>query len=132
MNVIKHKMTNNWLIKILPIFTLLITTSVFAVDTDSDGIDDSVDNCINIPNIEQRDTDGDGYGNRCDGDLNGDCQVNTGDLNLYRNQYHTSSLNADLNGDGDIDYLDLPLFRDVFSMPGYQLSNIGNCVAPPP
>lgn len=36
-------------------------------DTDADGIDDDVDNCLSTPNPDQIDTDGDGAGNACDG-----------------------------------------------------------------
>jgi hypothetical protein len=36
------------------------------VDTDHDGIDDSVDNCVGIRNPDQSDKDGDGIGDPCD------------------------------------------------------------------
>jgi len=35
-----------------------------------------------VPNTSQLDTDGDGFGNLCDGDLNNDGNTNTLDLNL--------------------------------------------------
>ncbi len=34
-------------------------------DTDSDGISDAQDNCPNVPNRDQQDSDGDGRGDAC-------------------------------------------------------------------
>ena len=108
----------------------LLVTSALAADTDNDSIDDSIDNCTNIPNIEQRDTDNDGYGNRCDVDISEDCLINVFDLGILRSQFYTSTLYADLNGDGDIDHLDLLLSQPLFLLPIYQQSNVGNCLSP--
>ena len=38
-------------------------------DMDGDGILDSQDNCVETPNADQKDTDGDGIGDVCDDDL---------------------------------------------------------------
>ena len=54
------------------------------LDADADGVFDSVDNCLTVANADQRDTDGDGYGNVCDADLTGDCIVNVSDLGALR------------------------------------------------
>jgi hypothetical protein len=35
-------------------------------DCDLDGLEDDVDNCMSVPNVDQEDTDGDGLGNVCD------------------------------------------------------------------
>lgn len=42
---------------------------VAKIDSDSDGIDDSVDNCPSISNPNQEDDDNDGIGNLCDDDF---------------------------------------------------------------
>jgi hypothetical protein len=41
-------------------------------DTDGDGIPDTTDNCLTIPNADQQDTDGDGIGDACDLDNDND------------------------------------------------------------
>src|SRR5215203_3091537 len=45
-------------------------------DTDGDGVIDSADNCVNIKNAGQNDQDGDGLGNPCDDDRDGDGVLN--------------------------------------------------------
>ena len=42
-------------------------------DSDGDGINDNVDNCPTVPNPDQRDLDGDKFGDACDPDMDGDC-----------------------------------------------------------
>ncbi len=56
------------------------------IDADNDLVDDAVDNCLGAANTSQRDTDGDGYGNWCDADLNNDLKVNFADLSIFRCQ----------------------------------------------
>ncbi|MEO8224209.1 MAG: thrombospondin type 3 repeat-containing protein, partial [Gammaproteobacteria bacterium] len=45
-------------------------------DTDGDGVADVLDNCTLVANPTQCDSDGDGYGNACDGDLNNNSFTN--------------------------------------------------------
>jgi hypothetical protein len=40
-----------------------------SADGDTDGVPDVTDNCLLLPNADQRDTNGDRYGNLCDPDL---------------------------------------------------------------
>ena len=51
--------------------TLTIYMTLGQIDTDVDGIKDNVDNCVTIPNPNQKDTDGDGIGDACDSTPNG-------------------------------------------------------------
>jgi hypothetical protein len=54
----------------------LATTFDIVNDSDPDGIVDSDDDCIEIANADQRDSNADGIGNACDGDFD-TCSVDT-------------------------------------------------------
>ncbi|MFK7887691.1 MAG: thrombospondin type 3 repeat-containing protein, partial [Gammaproteobacteria bacterium] len=96
-------------------------------DTDDDGIDDALDNCVEIANSAQVDADLDQFGNRCDADFNNDCIVNAIDLGYFRTVFFTADPLADLNADGIVNAIDLGLFRTLFfSMPGP--SGFGDCM----
>ncbi len=93
-------------------------------DIDGDGIPDINDNCINVPNANQRDTSGTGIGNACNPDLNHDGIVNLQDLALFKIAYaaynspaHTYTPNADFNGDGKIDTADLAILESYMGKP---------------
>lgn len=86
-------------------------------DTDGDGVADSVDNCSAVANADQRDTNGDGYGNVCDPDLNNDGVVNAVDLGVLRAVFFAADADADLNGDGVVNAIDLGAMRATFFLP---------------
>jgi hypothetical protein len=88
-------------------------------DADGDGVADAEDNCVNVANADQRDTNGDGYGNLCDGDLdNSGGPVNAADLALFRAAFGTANADADLNGSGGVvNSADLAIFRLLFGQP---------------
>lgn len=103
--------------------TWLPLTGNAAVDSDGDGILDNNDNCAEVSNPNQRNTDGDNYGNLCDGDLNNDNKTNTLDLNLYK-LAHRSNLgdinynpHADFNGDNKINTIDLNIYKNLHRKP---------------
>jgi hypothetical protein len=60
------------------VFTALSGFS-FAADSDGDGIDDSIDNCVSVSNADQVDTDLDDIGNACDADDDGDNVIDSQD-----------------------------------------------------
>ncbi len=89
---------------------------LYRPDTDGDGLMDAVDNCIDAVNVDQLDADADGLGNLCDGDFNQDCEVNFGDLALFKAAFLSSGegLVTDLNGDGTVNFGDLARLKEIF------------------
>jgi hypothetical protein len=53
---------------------------VVVLDADADGVADADDNCPATPNADQADLDGDGAGDACDADRDGDEVANEADL----------------------------------------------------
>ncbi|MEO0425496.1 MAG: integrin alpha [Pseudomonadota bacterium] len=89
------------------------------LDTDNDGVADSVDNCIQRANADQRDSNADGYGNVCDADLDDSCLVNRQDWFIMREAFGSNDQNADLDGDGVVTIGDaLVLLGDRAMPPG--------------
>ena len=64
-------------------------------DMDNDGINDSIDNCLNMTNSNQSDMDNDGIGDACDTDIDGDGVPN--DLDAFP---YDPTENRDFDGDG--------------------------------
>ena len=84
----------------------LAATANPAPDMDSDGVPDSLDNCLTVANpppASDCDTDMDGYGNVCDADLNNDGLVNGLDFSDFHECVTSGSdpdgLGCDLNCD---------------------------------
>ncbi|QPK63618.1 thrombospondin type 3 repeat-containing protein [Methylomonas sp. LL1] len=97
-----------------------------ALDSDHDGIDDGSDNCLLIANPDQRDTDGDGFGNACDTDLNNDQISNNLDTGILKSVYLCNSVSnpgidscdhADFNGDGVVNNLDVGISKQYYLLP---------------
>lgn len=71
-------------------------------DRDGDGVPDLLDNCINVANPDQLDTDMDGFGDACDADVNNDGVVNYDDLVMILSNWGKVGP-GDTNGDGKVD-----------------------------
>jgi hypothetical protein len=102
-------------------------------DTDGDTIDDLFDNCTLVangpndvvpPEPSQNDSNGDGYGNRCDADLDGSLSVNFSDLVTFKALFNSADPDADLDGSGGVNFSDLVIFKTLFnSAPGPTCSS---------
>jgi subtilisin family serine protease len=97
------------------------------MDTDGDGVEDDLDNCVAVPNgplapdfggNSQLDTDGDNYGNICDPDFNNNGIVDSQDGSILKASFgSTSSPNQDLNGNGVVDSNDGSRLKSLFGQP---------------
>lgn len=89
-------------------------------DQDGDGVDDLLDNCIDVSNSGQIDTDGDSCGNACDADYTQTGLVGSGDFNTFRESFGLSvgqagyNPSVDANGDNIISSFEFNFFRTEF------------------
>jgi mono/diheme cytochrome c family protein len=84
-------------------------------DQDGDGVVDALDNCMLVANASQRDTNGDGYGNQCDADFNGNGVVDSQDGSILKAAFGSSAHpDQDLNGNGVVDSQDGALLKARF------------------
>lgn len=79
-----------------------IWTSMSETDTDGDGVPDIMDNCPDVYNPDQTDTDEDGWGDACDEDDDNDGLPDTYEENVTG----TDPLSTDTDGDGIPDGLE--------------------------
>jgi hypothetical protein len=107
-----------------------------AQDFDSDGVPDSIDNCLNHPN-SQLDPDLDGYGNSCDADFDqdGDTDQDDADFCLSCTSAGTDPI-CDMNENGLIgDFGDFMTCGTLFGAPpgpsGLACAGTVPCTAPP-
>lgn len=100
--------------------------STFA-DSDGDGVPNNVDNCRTVFNPTQADSDRDQFGDRCDGDWNGNLVADRDDRADLVSRLGAKFLASprwlnkyDLNGDGIIDATDVTIFdnRLINKRPG--------------
>ena len=96
---------------------LNVQSKPFISNQDGDLLDDAIDNCIEVVNSDQRDTNNDGYGNVCDPDFNNDLIVNATDLAFFKTKFFTQDADTDLNGDGIVNAGDLAILKSFFFRP---------------
>ncbi len=88
-------------------------------DADNDGVLDDSDNCTLVENADQRDTDGDGFGNLCDADLDNNGTIDFADLAIMKARFFSGDADADLDGDGTVAFPDLAIMKaGFFGAPG--------------
>ena len=94
-----------------------------APDADGDLVEDDLDNCVQLSNPLQEDTDGDGYGNACDCDFDQNLACSIADFSVFREDYITTvdrGVGTDMDGNGAVSIADFSLFRAgyVAGVPG--------------
>lgn len=90
---------------------VMASTSWVPPDTDSDGIIDSQDNCPDVPNNDQLNTDGDSEGDACDNDDDNDGLTDAFELSI-----NTNPLLADTDFDSVSDFDEV----NFDGLPGYN------------
>ncbi|MEM7083100.1 MAG: thrombospondin type 3 repeat-containing protein [Pseudomonadota bacterium] len=98
---------------------ITFNNGMVAVDTDGDGVDDSLDNCTLVANPDQRDSNGDGYGNICDPDFDNNGVVNFLDISGWVPFFNTAcgDVDQDINGDGGCNFGDFAVITQFFNQP---------------
>lgn len=95
-------------------FGAVVTVDSF--DSDGDGVADEHDNCPTIFNPAQDDLDGDGLGDACDNDIDGDGLLNSVETNtgifIDESDTGTDPMNPDTSGDGYSDGAKVALGKD--------------------
>ncbi len=131
------------------IYRVNLTTTTGDTDCDLDGVLNAADNCPDEPNAGQADQDGDGrgnvcdncrnianntglaaqcnsdadaFGNRCDGDMNGNGATNAQDTTLFRQALGQASPapsynRSDINCNGAVNAQDTTLYRTLLGAP---------------
>jgi hypothetical protein len=98
---------------------LFVGSGKLANDADQDGIPDLGDNCTLLANTDQRDSNGDGYGNSCDADFNDNGIVDPTDFTAVKSLVGQVSPDHDLNGNGIVDPTDFTFTKaNVGQLPG--------------
>jgi len=123
------------------LFAVGTSSAGLDVDTDGDGYQDNIDNCVAIAN-SQKDTDGDGYGNLCDGDYDQTGTVGGPDFGIFAATFGTTegdpgyNRHVDCNDDNIIGGPDFGCFAAQFTnglaMLGGGPGPTGRACAAPP
>ncbi len=105
---------------------------VVIAEGDGDGIPDDQDNCSAAANPDQRDTNGDGFGNICDPDINNDGIVNAVDLGNFKAAFFSQPGDANWNPDADFNGNDIVVTNDLGILKSYYYQQPGPGALVPP
>ncbi len=98
-------------------FWPIVASGAGVLDSDGDGVVDSGDNCIDVENSGQLDTDGDDYGNACDCDFNQSLTCNIDDFNIFLPDFQAtvdSGAGTDMDASSSVGIADFNLFLPGF------------------
>lgn len=103
-------------------------------DSDGDSVDDFFDNCKDISNAGQVDSDFDGCGNICDGDFDQNAVTNGADFLIFRAGFIAAASGVtDMDANGLTNGADFLTFRTNFiqGAPGASLNTFRDTSACP-
>lgn len=87
------------------------------IDSDEDGVPDSIDNCTLASNPGQQDVDGDGFGNACDADIDNNCVTSFVDIALFPDEFLSSNPVFDFDSSGAVNFGDFVIMTNYFLLP---------------
>jgi len=102
-----------------------------APDADEDVVEDGLDNCVQVSNPGQQDTDGDDYGNACDCDFNQNLTCNIADFNVFLPDFVSaldSGIGTDMDSNGGVGIGDFNLFLPGFIAGEPGPSGLAECI----
>lgn len=107
------------LVKVLALLAWSIVGVANGSDIDRDGVPNDIDNCLEVPNPDQTNTDAseDAFGNRCDPDFDNNGRVDFADLALLKESFFGTNPLTDLDGNGRTDFADLAILKSMFFGP---------------
>lgn len=123
-------MQRSALCRTLPVLLLTVGLAlpIYAFDDDGDGVSNATDNCVEISNPDQVDSDADGCGNACDADYDQSGIVDADDFDHFRSVMGRKEgdanfdARADHDDDGRINGTDFVIFRSQMNRePGPSL-----------
>jgi hypothetical protein len=100
------------------LFASGLAVPALAGDRDNDGVSNKIDNCLDVANLNQIDSDGDGCGNACDADYDQSGMVDAADFEFFRSVMGRKAgdanfdPSADHDDDGQIGGTDFFFFRE--------------------
>jgi hypothetical protein len=103
------------------------------MDSDGDGVHDGLDNCLDVLNAAQDDTDGDDCGNLCDADYTQSGGVNFEDFGLFGQAFGLISPNHKLTEpvSAGVAFADFGIFGQLFGLPPGPSGTTAGTVACP-
>lgn len=101
------------------------------LDGDNDGVGNACDNCTEVSNTSQCDTDADGYGNHYDADFDNTDYTNFDDLGIMRAAFFSNLGEPEFNPGTDMDCNNTVISDELGLLRGYFIAPPGPSAVEP-